>query len=317
MQKNLLQGNFQDVFTHKDGTRLMKSPWQSNLIVRQCNTLLSMLMKGHKETRGILYLALGEGETSWDVSRPVPLLTDRQLTNEVYRKPIPVDQIIYHNEAGRSVDDPTAFLGITVEVRGEELVTTGSQPLREFGLFGGNATDRANSGYMINHVVHERYDLTPELTLTRALNLIFTGGVISREEISGFGAAFPTLSIDGVGKGYGDDLAAEGIQTIGDLLKIDPLLPIGNIPLVKLRELQAKASLVMTLKVTVAPFVQLSHYTISNLLIQGPEDIVSEIESPDFTAEMVGQLQEELALLQVALDNAQLKKILFADLMNI
>jgi len=316
MQINLLQGSFQDVLSHKGGSHILKSPWQSNRIVRQCNTLLSMLMKGHEETKGILYLAMGEGETSWDVTRPVPLLTDTQLTNEVYRKPIPVDQIIYLNNDGEPVEYPTSFLSITMEVQGEEVVTNGSQPLREFGLFGGNATDQANSGYMINHVMHERYDLTPVLTLNRELRLTFVGGSVPREEITGFGAAFPVLSIDGVGKGYGDDFDAEGIHTIGDLINIDPLRPLGGIPLVKLRELHAKARLVMTLKATLSPFAQLSYYTISNLLIQHPERIVSEMESPDFTAEMLAQLQEELALLQVALDDARLQKVLLGDLMD-
>ncbi len=311
-----LKGYFQDVLTHKDGSHILKSPWQSNLIVRQCNTLLSMLMKGHEEAKGILYLALGEGETSWDVNRPAPHSLDTQLTNEVYRKPVLVDQIVYHNDNGEPVDYPTCFLSITVEVKGEDVVTNGSQPLREFGLFGGNATDHANSGYMINHVIHERYDLTPELILNRALRLTFVGGVIPREEISGFGAAFPVLNIDGVGPGYSDDFVAEGIQTINDLINIDPLLPIGTIPLIKLREIHTKARLVVTLKATLAPFVQLSHYTISNLLLQHPKRLVSAVESPDFTAEMVVQLQEELALLQVALDNAQLQEILLGDLMN-
>lgn len=316
MRTNILQGYFHDVLTRKDGSRTL-SPWQSNLIVRNCNTLLSMLMKGHEETRGILYLALGEGEGSWDASRPIPLLTDTQLTNEVYRKPILADQIVYLNDDSEPVDYPTTLLAITVEVKGEEVVISGSQPLREFGLFGGDATDEANSGYLINHVTHDRYDLTPELTLNRKIRLNFTGGVISQEEITGFGATFPVISIDGVGEGYANDLTAAGIQTLDNLFNINPLLPIGNIPLVKLREFHTKAKLVISIKVTLAPFVEFADYSISDLLTRKPDQLVDEVNSRDLSVEMVSLLQAELALLQVALDDSYLQKIVFEDLMSV
>jgi hypothetical protein len=312
-----IKGSYYDILTDSKCRIQWESDWQSNLIVNNCNLLLATLMKRHEGMEGNLYCAIGKGEKAWDTNRPISLLTDTQLTNEVYRKPISSDQILYLNDDGQPTGIPTNLLEIAVEFRGEDIVPNGSQPLREFGLFGGDATDNADSGYMINHVTHERYDLTPVLTLNRKIRLTFTGGAISQEELTGLGATLPVKSIDGVGDVYASDFSHHGVQTVSDLIDIDPLLPIGDIPLVKLREFRAKARMVMSLKATLAPFAPLADYSISDLLIERPEEIPDTVGSPDITAEMVARLQEELAVLQVALDDAQLQSISLGNLMNI
>lgn len=317
MESQAIKGFFRDVMTDCQGRRHWESRWRSNLVVNQCNLLLSMLMKRHAGMEGILYCAIGEGEEAWDTNRPIPLMPDTQLTSEVYRKPISADQMIYLDEDGQPTGVPTGRLDITVEFRGEDMVSNGTQPVREFGLFGGDATDHANSGYLINRVTHDRYDLTPLLTLNRKIRLTFTGGAISQEELTGFGATLPVRSIDGVGDVFAGDLNTQKVQTLGDLIEIDPLTPVGSIPLVKLREFRAKARLVMGLKATLATFVPLAKYSIGHILIRKPDELADIMGSPDITSEMVARLQEELAILQIALDDAQLQDIPLGKLMNI
>jgi hypothetical protein len=277
---------------------------------------MAMLMKRHPGMEGILYCAIGEGEDAWDENRPISLLSDTQLTREVCRKPIPTDQMVYLDEDGRPTDAPTSLLDMSVEFRGEDVVSNGIQPVREFGLFGGDATDDADSGYLINRVTHARYDLTPLLTLNRKIRLTFTGSAISQEELTGFGAALPVKSIDGVGDVIEGDLNEQEIRTLGDIIEVDPITHIGNIPLIKLREFRAKARMVMGLKVTLAPFVSLADYSISRILIREPQELAEIIGSNAITSEAVARFQEELAPLQIALDDVQLQVITLADMMN-
>ncbi len=312
----LIKGFYSDVLIDPQGQVQWSSSWRSNLIVRNCNLLLAALMKRHQGMQGILCLAIGEGKDDWDSSHPLPLLTDSQLTSELARQALTMDQITYLDNASRPTESPTNHLEITVDLRGEEIVTNGSQSLREFGLFGGNATEEANSGFMINHVIHPRIDLTSGLTLTRKLRLTFTAGTILQEELVGFGADLPVISIDGVGDEYASDFSEQGINTLSDLLEIDPLVPVVDIPQVKLREFRAKARMVTHLYVTLAPFVPLADRSISNILIERPENLAEAIDSANVTTEMATRFQEELAVLQIALDNVQLQRITLGDLIN-
>jgi len=54
--------------------------------------------------------------------------------------------------------------------------TGNNQPLREFGLFGGDATRTPNSGYLIDYAIHPRVDLTRTMTLTRTVRQSYTAG---------------------------------------------------------------------------------------------------------------------------------------------
>lgn len=311
-----IKGSYRDVVTNSQGRRRWGSGWQANLIVNQCNLLLSILMKRQAGIKGILYCAIGEGEEAWDTNRPIPLLPDTQLTSEVYREPISRDKMVYLDEDGQPTDVPTNILDISVKFRGKDIVSNGTQPVREFGLFGGDATDKANSGYLINRVTHGRYDLTPLLTINRKIHLTFTGGTVSQEKLTGFGATLPVRSIDGIRDVFASVLKEQGVRTLGDLIEIDPLTHVGSIPRVKLRELRAKARLVMGLKATLAPFVSLADYSISNILLQKPDELTDIIGSPDITSEMIVCLQEDLAVLQITLDDEQLKNITLDHLMD-
>jgi len=50
--------------------------------------------------------------------------------------------------------------------------------------------------------------------------------------------------------------------------------------------------------------------------MESPENLVNVINKPGITPEIIRHLQEELAVLQVALDDAKLQDITAADLLN-
>lgn len=267
-------------------------------------------MKRHQKVRGILYWAVGTGEKDWDTLCPSPRLTSSRLTTEIARQRLTSKQMVYLSNLGEESKAPTNCLEVRAEFKGEDLVSNGFQPLREFGLFGGDATEAPDSGFMIDYVIHPRIDLTPGDTLSRSLRLTFTTGVVQEEELAGFGAALPVNSIDGVGGAYASALGEQGIHSLGDLVEVDPLRPVGNIPPVKLREFRAKARLVTRLPVSPASLEPFADYSVSRFLRESPEDLAG----PGVTLEQVQQLQETLADLQIALDDAQLQRLTLGDL---
>lgn len=308
-----IKGSYNDILTDPPGHVMWESGWHSNLVVGTCHSLLSSLMKGYQGMQGILYLAVGSGDASWDSRRPVPQLSDTRLLKEVGRVIIKPDQISFLDDKGEPSKIPTARLEIITHLRWKDIEATGSKELREFGLFGGDATDKANTGSMINRVTHARIDITPALDLTRKLRLNFTGGIIPQEDLTGFGASLPVSSIDGLGRDYANQMRAQGILTLKDLVIMDPLVPVGKIPLVRLREFRAKARMVMRARVSLAPFMPIAGKSISDILSEKPQAIAADVGG-GITAEMAAQFQEELAVLQIALDDAQLKKIKLSDL---
>ena len=128
------------------------------------------MMKRHEGMRGILYLAVGEGEDEWDATQPTPTPSISKLRKELLRQLLEADQITYLDNQNQ---EPTNHLEITAKFFGADLVSNGFQSLREFGLFGGDAIEVTDSGFLINYVIHPRIDLTPEVTLTRRVRLNF------------------------------------------------------------------------------------------------------------------------------------------------
>ena len=165
-----LKGYYRDVVTDVTGRVRSNTGWRLNLIVKNCDRLLAAMMKRHDGMQGILYLAVGEGEEGWDLAQPTPIPSTSKLTKELLRQPIEADQIVYLDS---QIQEPTNHLEITAEFHGAGLVTNGFRSLREFGLFGGNANEAPDSGFMINYVIHPRIDLNPDATLTRRVRLNF------------------------------------------------------------------------------------------------------------------------------------------------
>lgn len=312
----ILRGKYRDIIVTSKGRVQWDSGWHCNLIVEQCRVLLAALMKGDEEMDGILYCAVGAGEKDWDSQRPIPPLTTAQLTNEVYRMPVSAEQITYLDETDQPSEIPTGRLEITIEFHGEDMVSNGYQSLREFGLFGGNATEEVNSGLMIDYIIHPRIDLIPSTELRRSVRLTFMAGAREREELGNLGASLPVIRLDGVGREYADALNREGIHSLGDLVMVDPQCALRNISQGKLREFWAKAGLVMKRRAYLTPFILLADRNIGTLLRDTPEESARAGGSSDVTPEMVRHLQEELAVLQVCLDDAYLQRITLGELIN-
>jgi hypothetical protein len=171
---NRLSGRYQDSLFNTQGRLLWQREWCHNRILNNCDLLLAVLLKGEAGMRGLLYWAVGQGQSNWDTLLPNPQSTNTQLTHEVARLPLTPAQIHYLNDAGVISPTPTPRLEVRLDLEGSTLVANGFQSLREFGLFGGNATTAPNSGLMINQVIHPRIDVAPGMTLSRTLQLTFT-----------------------------------------------------------------------------------------------------------------------------------------------
>ena len=169
-----MSGRYQDRFFNHQGILLWQSSWRSNRILNNCDRLLAALLKGEVGMEGLLYWAVGEGQPIWDDLLPNPQSTNTQLTQEVARFPLAPGQINYIDDQGNFSIIPTQRLEILLDIDGSTLVDSGFQSLREFGLFGGDATTAPDSGFMINQVIHPRIDVAPGMTLSRTLQLTFT-----------------------------------------------------------------------------------------------------------------------------------------------
>jgi len=309
-----LTGRYCDHLTDAQGRLLWQHGWRANRIVQGCHMLLTALLKREVGVSGILYWAIGEGVPGWDARTPSPDYTDSRLTREVARKAIPGEQISYLDETGEPTDRPSTQLDIHCTFRGEDLPLDGARSLREFGLFGGDATDGADSGWMIDRVIHPRIDLGLGMTLTRHIRLSFATNGLRQEAFSGFGVTLPVMAIDGIGEIFARDLNNENIQNLADLMGLNPLRTIGSIPPGKLREFRAKAGLVAHLAIdAVEPESPLTNETISEILRAQPEQVAASIE---VSPERLVALQEQLAILQVALDEAQLQHLTLGDIIT-
>jgi hypothetical protein len=158
-------------------------------------------MKGHPDIGGILYWAVGEGEKGWDALCPSPNLGDSQLVTEIARQALAPEQIVYLDATNQESETPTRCREITAEFQGTDLASNGFQSLREFGLFGGDATEEPDSGFMIDYVIHPRIDLSSEAKLGRKLRLTFgTGAVEPEAALVRLGARLLVDSLGGLGR---------------------------------------------------------------------------------------------------------------------
>ncbi len=141
----------------------------SNIIVLDASVLIAALIKRHTGYSGATYWEVGTGLASWDSAIPEPVVNDSALQTPVFRKAIALEDIVFVNNAGETVIDPTNRIQITTTFISSEA----NYSLREFGIFGGNATSTLGSGLMINHKIHGVITKTNEMELTRVLRLTF------------------------------------------------------------------------------------------------------------------------------------------------
>ncbi len=157
-----LKGRFKDSLYTPNNEMIKDFLWQSNIIVYPCLDLVANLLKNHPGMKGVLYLAVGEGAEKWDENPPNEEPSTRQLVKEIFRKSIDPTR-------GMSYSEEAKTLIINIEFGPDEAVGT----LREFGLFGGDATDTINSGFLINYKIHPKIEKTTPKILRRTIYLSF------------------------------------------------------------------------------------------------------------------------------------------------
>ena len=136
-----------------------------NLVVNSFLKLVMCLIKQADGYSGVQYWAVGSGDSTWDSSLPAPNIEATTLTHEIGRVPIDPTSIMFLDANYEESADPTNILQISRTFGQDEC----NGVWREFGLFGGNASEEANSGIMINKRNHATLTKTSEMTIERIM----------------------------------------------------------------------------------------------------------------------------------------------------
>lgn len=153
----------------KDG-KLVEVIEGHNLVVNSFLKLVMALCKGEAEYKGIQYWAVGSGQDDWDTTTPDPEINATKLTTEIGRVAIDPSNIKFLTSEYTESPTPTNILEIkhvfgTADCNGK---------WREFGIFGGNATEVADSGIMINKRHHNIITKTEDMTIERTMRFILS-----------------------------------------------------------------------------------------------------------------------------------------------
>jgi len=163
-----LRGEYQDCLRDLAGRELLRFAPACNTIVYRALDLIAKLLTNEPGMSGILYWAVGSGLPAWDAAPPSAERSTTKLVNEVYRKRIDPERDI-------SYDNATHSLTVRVSFAPDEAVGT----LREFGLFGGDATDWPDTGDLINYRIHAAVEKTSANSLERTLRFTFASEAMS------------------------------------------------------------------------------------------------------------------------------------------
>ena len=157
-----------DKITYPDGRVEVRN--YVNTVVDDCSRLIASLMKGQAGHKGITYWAVGSGAGTWDnANPPEPTVGDTRLFNETFRKAINASDITFLDSSNNPTTSVTNKLQISVTFAEEEA----NGELREFGLYGGNATSNKDSGVMINRKTHGLIYKTSGMRLERTIRIVF------------------------------------------------------------------------------------------------------------------------------------------------
>lgn len=157
-----------DTITHEDG-RVEKREYY-NTVVNDCSKLIASLMKGEPGHQGIKYWAVGSGSGDWNNSGlPSPTVSDTRLLKETFRKAISPSDIKFLDGGDRETGSVTNKIQISITFNEGEA----NGELREFGLFGGNASSGANTGIMINRKIHPLIYKTSGMKVERIIRIVF------------------------------------------------------------------------------------------------------------------------------------------------
>jgi hypothetical protein len=307
----MLYGQYYDQVWDRQGKLIADKGWQSNIVVASTWPLLAGLLKNDPALRGILFLAVGAGNPAWDGVRIPASPATEHLADEIGRRAIPAEDIIYLDPEGGMVATPRLRLGLSVSLSWPDESLT----LREFGLFGGNATEDRESGYLINYVIHPRIDLAPGATLARRLELRLDarGGedwlIVPEHWLSGLSIRH----MDGIHDQFVAILTQAGITTVGALSRIEPVALNVNMPPMNLVELRAKARLLLRTAATLTVIEGLFGHTARQVIETLPASLAEEANAPTAT---VAWLREQLSIIQVCLNAPVLARTTVGELVQ-
>lgn len=152
----IAKGKWRDTYVYPDG-RFHITPWKANQIQNTQSTLAAILMKGTRSTAtpafsGINWFAVGEGHPDWDFAAPTKAYTQTTLQDELWRAPVDATTQVFYLDPITElvVAGPTRMIQFNLSVPAS---VVGS--LREFGMFGGDATSAVDTGYMVNWIDHD------------------------------------------------------------------------------------------------------------------------------------------------------------------
>jgi hypothetical protein len=136
-----------------------------NIIVNTASILIARLLKDPREPAGgITYLAVGTGAPGWNLQNPPqPTVTQTQLNSEIARKAFTTEDVTFIDPI---TGDPTIIPTNVVDYTATFAETEAVGPLVEMGLFGGDATDMADSGTEVNYRTFPVMNKTNSMTLT-------------------------------------------------------------------------------------------------------------------------------------------------------
>lgn len=143
-----------------------------NIVVNSFVKLIMALCKDKDKYNGIQYWAVGSGSTSWDSELPEPSINATKLESEIGRVAINPSDITFLNSNMEPSEEPTNIL----QIRHIFDVSDCNGEWREFGIFGGDASQDADSGILINkkhHVlINKNSDIMIERTMRFTISLV-------------------------------------------------------------------------------------------------------------------------------------------------
>jgi hypothetical protein len=298
----MLKGRYRDIVTDRRGKPVAETSWRPNLVVDGAFALLAALL-GRDDVDGILFWAVGEGAESWDRAQPTTVSATSRLVSELRRLEVPREAIRYLDGGGGESAEPTPDLEIRLTFEWPDESVT----LREFGVFGGDATERPNSGTLINHVIHRSIVLEPGQRLTRQLRMSLGRAGDRRwlDVAAHWLGDAPVRVVDGVGDEYGDVLTGVGLTTVEALAFSDPAVQLA-VPRVRLLELRSKARLALRTAVEIQPPERLHELTVSQVLRRPPAELAADVGVRE---DDVVRLREQLATIELTMDHTFLGRV--------
>lgn len=160
-----LSGQFTIILRDAKTGDVIEERTGKNIIVNSASTLIARLLKDNSEPdAGISYLAMGTGASGWNLQNPPqPSTSQTALENEIARKAFTTEDVTFVDP---DTGDPTVVPTNVVDYTATFAETEAVGPIVEMGLFGGDATDTADSGTQINYRTFPVINKTNSMSLT-------------------------------------------------------------------------------------------------------------------------------------------------------